>query len=292
MKQNVSLAVLLLAWLAVAGCAGGVPTLGGSEADQGPPEPKTPERGEREEPGASAAAAGCALGFRGPEPSRGSPGEAFRVHGEGFTTDCYDTGQPGLPPPQRDVPIDFRQGERTWRLATVDADREGALDAELEVPEDAGAGSATVVVRTHNGHPVEAPFRVLDGAPEADGGTPGTEPPELGGSGSANGDNGPSVASAAACAAGGAPVDLVADGTVEKLTVREGSSLAEIRVDRVLEGRARDTVSVRTSSGTGGSGYVPHFEEGNRYRLYLQRQGGGQGDVFTTNVCLGTKPIE
>ena len=97
------------------------------------------------------------------------------------------------------------------------------------------------------------------------------------------------VAVAGSCAAGGAPVDLVAEGTVERVTVREGSSLAEFRVDRVLEGNAGDTVSVRTSSGTGAvSGYVPYFEEGDRYRLYLQRQ----GDVFTTNVCLGTKPIE
>ena len=100
------------------------------------------------------------------------------------------------------------------------------------------------------------------------------------------------MAVAAACAAGGAPVDLVAEGTVEEVTVREGSSLAEFRVDRVLEGNAGHTVSVRTGSGTAGSGYVPYFEEGDRYRLHLQRQGGAQGDVFTTNVCLGTRQVE
>ncbi len=129
------------------------------------------------------------------------------------------------------------------------------------------------------------------GGSEADGGPPETKPPEerTGTAGSANGENGPNVAVVAACAASGAPVDLVAEGTVEEVTVREGSSLAEFRVDRVLEGHAGGTVSVRTSSGTGAvSEYVPHFEEGDRCRLHLQRQ----GDVSTTNVCLGTRQVE
>ena len=286
MGRNVPLAVLLLAWLTAAGCAGGVPTSGGSEADQGPPSgSKTSEQGEREEPAASGvAAAGCGRAFRGPEPSRGAPGEAFRVHGEGFTTDCYDTGQPGLPPPQRDLPIDFRQGERTWRLATVDADRQGTVDAELEVPDGAEPGSATVVVRTDDGQPLESPFRVLDES-EADQGPPETGSPE----------REEPVASAvmAACAGGGAPVDLVAEGTVERVRVGSDSSLAEIRVERVLQGDAGETVRVRTSSGTG---VVAEddvgFEEGARYRLFLQREGGGRGDAYTTNICLGTERLE
>ena len=252
--------------------------LGGPEADRGPPGTDSPER---EEP--IAVAAGCARGFGGPEPSRGAPGEAFRVHGEGFATDCYDTGQPGKPPPQRNVPIDFRQGERTWRLATVDADREGTLDAELEVPVDAEAGGATVVVRTDDGLPVEAPFRVL-GGPEAAQGPPGAGPPE--------GEEPVASGVAAACAGGGAPVDLVAEGTVERVRVGSDSSLAKIRVERVLQGDAGGTVRVRTGSGTEGSGYVPRFEEGDRYLLRLQRENGGRGDVYTTNICLGTERLE
>ena len=280
MKRNVSLAVLLsLACLAVAGCAEG----GG----QGAVREATPERSEpvpangAEEPRTSVVMAACARPVPVPEPSRAAPGEAFRVHGEGFTTDCYDTGQPGRPPPQQDILIDFRQGERAWRLATIDADPRGVLDAKLEVPEDAEAGNATVVVRTDDGLPAEAPFRVLD-RPEAGGGPPGTGPPE--------GEVPVASGVAAACAGGGASVDLVAEGTVQRLRVGRDSSLAEIRLERVLRGDAGETVLVETGSGTGGGvaeDYVG-FEEGGRYLLRLQRR----GDVFTTNLCLGTERLE
>ena len=120
-----------------------------------------------------------------------------------------------------------------------------------------------------------------------------TSAPEPGDPGSSNGEQEP-VASgvAAACAAGGAPVDLVALGTVERVRTGPDHSLAEIRVERVIEGNAGDTVLVRTMSGLEGSGYVPRFKEGGRYRLRLQREGGGQGDVFTTNLCLGTERLE
>lgn len=151
-----------------------------------------------------------------------------------------------------------------------------------------------MVVRTASGHPVGSPFEVLAASGSGTGGGPAeTTAPEPGDPGSLNGEQEPvASAEAAACAAGGAPVDLVAVGTVEKVTVREGFSLAEIRVERVIEGNAGDTVLVRTMSGLEGSGYVPHFEEGGRYRLHLQRQGGGQGNVFTTNICLGTGRLE
>ena len=97
------------------------------------------------------------------------------------------------------------------------------------------------------------------------------------------------VAVAGSCAAGGGPADLVAEGKGESVRVGPDSSLAEIRLERVLEGSAGQTVLVRTSSGTGAvAEHDVGFEEGARYRLRLQRQ----GDVFTTNACLGTRRVE
>ncbi|CAA9535625.1 MAG: hypothetical protein AVDCRST_MAG05-4832 [uncultured Rubrobacteraceae bacterium] len=139
MKRRVSLAALLLVWSLIAGCTAG-------------------------------SQAGCALAVRGPGPTMGAPGEAFRVHEEGFTTGCDDTGQPGRPPPQQNIRIEFRQEERTWNLATADATRGGVLDAELEVPDDAQTGRATLIIRTEDGVPVEGPFRVLDDGSKVDQG--------------------------------------------------------------------------------------------------------------------------
>lgn len=94
---------------------------------------------------------------------------------------------------------------------------------------------------------------------------------------------------AGSCAAGRGLADLVAEGTVERVRAGPDSSLAEIRLDRVLEGDARDTILVRTSSGTGAvAEHGVWFEEGARYRLRLQRQ----GEAFTTNACLGTRRVE
>ncbi len=113
MKRNVSLAVLLFAWLAVSsGCA----ALGGSSA-------------------------GCARGAPSVEPERARPGEAFFFRGVGFGGGCDDSNLPFKPePPQQDVRIEMRQGGRAWHLATVDADAEYAVEAKLEVPEDAEPG--------------------------------------------------------------------------------------------------------------------------------------------------------
>ncbi len=100
--------------------------------------------------------------------------------------------------------------------------------------------------------------------------------------------------SEAACGSGGAgsgevPADLVAEGTVERVKVGLDSSLVKIRLDRVLKGNAADTIFVRTSSGIGVAAEDDVvFEEGAYYRLRLQRQ----GDVFTTNICLGTRRVE
>lgn len=118
--------------------------------------------------------AGCAFGSQAScardvssnrvEPERVAPGETFRFHGEGFAGDCYDTGQLGQPPPERDLRIDLRQGEKSWRLATVDAGPapDYALDAELTVPEGAEPGRAVVEIHTKLSRtPDRVPLHVL-----------------------------------------------------------------------------------------------------------------------------------
>ena len=105
MKRNASLAVVLLAWLAVAGCAGGEPTRGGSEAVGGPPpEGKTPEQeGGREE---TTVAAACGRMAPTVEPGLAGPGENIVFRGGGFGGGCDDTNLPFRPePPQQDVRI-------------------------------------------------------------------------------------------------------------------------------------------------------------------------------------------
>jgi hypothetical protein len=64
------------------------------------------------------------------EPTRAAPGQALRLHGEGFDADCVDTplAKKG---PDRSVPIEFRQDSRTWRLATVAAESDSSFDLEL-----------------------------------------------------------------------------------------------------------------------------------------------------------------
>ena len=256
MKRNASLAVLLFAWLAVSsGCA----ALGGSAA--------------------------CGRGAPVLEPERAAPGEAFVFRGGGFGGGCDDSNLPEWPePPQQDVRIEMRQGGKTWGLATADADKDYRIEATLEVPEDAEPGEALVATDAGPDDPfgpLEVPFEVLGGGSETGGGPPKTDAPE--------GDEPVASVVLAAFAGGGAPVDLVAEGTVQRVRVGRDSSLVEIRVERVLQGEAGETVLVKTSSGTD---VVTEddvgFEEGARYRLRLQRK----GDVFTTNICLGTERLE
>ncbi len=82
--------------------------------------------------------------------------------------------------------------------------------------------------------------------------------------------------------------DLVALGTVRQVDAFPRSSLVEISVERVLKGSSKETVFVRTNSGTERVTSVDvGFEEGERYLLYLTRQ----GEEFTTSTCAGTRPL-
>ena len=92
------------------------------------------------------AAAGCA----GPDvrlsPATAAPGDDVRVRARFLWSECYDTGQPGTPPPRQDVRVTFTAEGRTVLLATVDAEPGGTLDTTVQVPDDALPGPAEIAV--------------------------------------------------------------------------------------------------------------------------------------------------
>ena len=96
------------------------------------------------------------------------------------------------------------------------------------------------------------------------------------------------VAVAGSCAAGTPETDLVAKGKVEDIVVREDFSLVEVHVNKVLKGEAGDKIVIKTQTGIHvATSTDVRFNEGSRYLLRLNRS----GRVYTTNICLGTKPL-
>ncbi len=104
---------------------------------------------------ASAAAVGCPSPYLEAEPARAAPGASFRLRGNNFSSGCEEIK------PARGIRLDFRQGGKTWKLGTVDADRRLAFDARLRVPAGARPGRAAVRATTRSGEPVEERFLVL-----------------------------------------------------------------------------------------------------------------------------------
>lgn len=104
---------------------------------------------------ASGQATGCPSPSLEAEPARAASGATFRLHGAGFSSGCDKIR------PARDVRIEFRQGERIWKLATVDADRQLTFDAGLRVPAGARTGQATVRATIRSGEHVKERFTVL-----------------------------------------------------------------------------------------------------------------------------------
>ncbi len=83
-------------------------------------------------------------------PTRAEPGQTLRINGGGFAADCADnpSAEEG---PDRDVSVEFRQGSRTWRLATVAADPNNSIELRLDVPSDAKPGKARVIAAGNMG---------------------------------------------------------------------------------------------------------------------------------------------
>jgi hypothetical protein len=104
---------------------------------------------------AQAGATGCPAPSLEAEPARAAQGAKFRLHGAGFSPGCDRIR------PAHDVRIDFRQDGKTWKLATVDADRSLTFGAKLRVPAGARPGWATVRATTRSGERAEERFVVL-----------------------------------------------------------------------------------------------------------------------------------
>lgn len=102
-------------------------------------------------------------------PSQVTPNESFQLRGEGFSVivECNDTGigvdgesQGNQSEAQQNISIEFRQGSKTWELATVDANQRFAFNTKLRVPAKAEPGEATIT--TDGGYTlVEEPMSVL-----------------------------------------------------------------------------------------------------------------------------------
>ncbi|MDQ4126840.1 MAG: hypothetical protein M3151_02625 [Actinomycetota bacterium] len=105
--------------------------------------------------GESAQAVGCPAPHLEAEPARAASGGSFRLRGNNFASSCERLK------PAQGVRLAFRQGGKTWKLATVDADRSLAFDAGLRVPAGAEPGRASVQATTRSGGHVEERFVVL-----------------------------------------------------------------------------------------------------------------------------------
>ena len=88
-------------------------------------------------------------------PARAAAGAKFRLHGHDFSSGC------GGGTPSSGVKILFRQDGRTWRLTTLDADRNLAFEAGLRVPAGAEPGLAKVQAVLRSGERAEERFVVL-----------------------------------------------------------------------------------------------------------------------------------
>ena len=104
---------------------------------------------------AGAGATGCPSPSLEAEPARAAPGAKFRLRGSGFSSGCDEIR------PAQGVRVTFRQGGKTWTLATVDADRNLTFDAALRVPVGAEPGRATLRATPRSGERAEERFVAL-----------------------------------------------------------------------------------------------------------------------------------
>lgn len=74
-------------------------------------------------------------------------GARFELTGTGYRTgDCRTIGCASCAAPTRlkDVDVTLRQGDKSWTLATVDANRHYTIEAEVTTPEDVTADEAVI----------------------------------------------------------------------------------------------------------------------------------------------------
>ena len=82
-------------------------------------------------------------------PTTVTPGETAVVTGGDFLEGGCGGWSPGcastpMPVPRKNIRIVLEQQDRSWELATVDADAAFVLEAELTVPADLAAGAAVL----------------------------------------------------------------------------------------------------------------------------------------------------
>ena len=129
---------------------------GGSEARyKQEPEAASQEDARVPAAGGPEAATGCSSPSIKAVPARAASGAKFRLRGHDFSSGCDGVA------PAHDVGIFFRQDGETWRLATLDANRDLAFDAGLRVPENAAPGRATLLANTRSDERVKTRFIVL-----------------------------------------------------------------------------------------------------------------------------------
>ena len=87
-------------------------------------------------------------------PARAATGVKFRLRGQDFSSGC------DLTTPAQGVTILFRQDGRSWKLATLDADRDLAFEAGLRVPASAAPGRAKVQAVLRSGERAQERFVV------------------------------------------------------------------------------------------------------------------------------------
>jgi hypothetical protein len=90
------------------------------------------------------AAADCGGPFLTVTPERATPGEVVTVRGEGFGTDCNDTGRamPPLGAPAANIEIFLAQDARVTRVAHFDADPRYRFEVRVRLPDDLRPGPA------------------------------------------------------------------------------------------------------------------------------------------------------
>jgi hypothetical protein len=101
------------------------------------------------------AAAPCSPASIEAVPTRAAAGAKFRLLGHDFSSGC------GGGQPSRDVTILFLQDGRTWRLTTLEADRNTDFEVGLRVPAGAEPGRARVQAVLHSGERTEERYVVL-----------------------------------------------------------------------------------------------------------------------------------
>jgi hypothetical protein len=143
------------------------PQAGSEAGSAAKPEGGASENRYKQEAGTASQAAGATAADQGEAaticsspsieavPARAAAGAKFQLRGHDFSSGC------GGGTPSSGVTILFRQDGRTWRLTTLDADRNLAFEAGLRVPAGAEPGRAKVQAVLRSGERAQERFVVL-----------------------------------------------------------------------------------------------------------------------------------